>query len=51
MLDQMFIGVLAVIALDVAVGLAKKKNMWSHIVAYWFVLTAKNFISWLGGFV
>lgn len=51
MFDQLFIGVLAVIALDVAVGLMRHKNMWSHIVAYWCVLTLKNFVSWIGGIV
>lgn len=51
MIDQIFIFLLALIALDVANGLAKKKNMWSHIVIYWCVLTMKNFVSWIGGFV
>ena len=51
MIDQIFILALAMIALNVAFGLYRKKNMWSLIVAYWCVLTMKNLISWLGGIV
>lgn len=29
-------------ALIVAIGLAKKKNMWIFIVMYWIVLVVKN---------
>ena len=49
MINLIFICVLLLIALDVAVGLARKKNMWSHIVAYWCVLTVKILIDLLGG--
>lgn len=51
MIDQIFVCALAMIAMNVAVGLARKKNMWSLIVVYWCVLTVKNLVSWLGGFV
>lgn len=51
MIDQIFVLLLAVIAFNVAVGLAQKRNMWSHIVVYWCVLTIKNFVSWIGGIV
>jgi hypothetical protein len=51
MIDQIFVFALALIAWDVAVGLMQKKNMWKHIVVYWCVLTMKNFVSWIGGFV
>lgn len=29
-------------ALIVAIGLAKKKNMWAYIVMYWIILFMKN---------
>lgn len=29
-------------ALIVAIGLAKKKNMWIFIVMYWIILVVKN---------
>lgn len=29
-------------ALVVAIGLAKKKNMWIFIVMYWIILVVKN---------
>lgn len=50
MIDQIFICALAMIALNVAFGLYRKKNVWSLIVAYWCVLTIKNLVSWIGGF-
>ena len=42
MMAQFFIILLCLDALIVAVGLAKKKNMWAFIVAYWVLLTVKN---------
>ena len=51
MIDQIFVCALAMIVMNVAVGLARKKNMWSLIVAYWCVLTVKNLVSWIGGIV
>ena len=40
--DQVLILLLVLDALIVAVGLAKKKNMWLFIVAYWMILFTKN---------
>lgn len=51
MIDQIFVLLLALIAWDVAAGLAQGKNMWKHIITYWLVLTAKNFVCWIGGFI
>ena len=39
----------AIIAGIVAVGLYRKKVMWARIVAYWCVLTLKNFSDLLMG--
>jgi hypothetical protein len=40
--DQLLILLLMLDALIVAVGLAKKKNMWTFIVMYWIILFTKN---------
>ena len=40
--DQVLIMLLTLDALIVAAGLAKKKNMWLFIVAYWIILFTKN---------
>ena len=42
MMSQFFIILLMLDALIVAVGLAKKQNMWPFIITYWCILTAKN---------
>lgn len=34
---------LLIISLIVAIGLSGRRDMWAFIVAYWVVLTAKNF--------
>lgn len=39
---------LCTIAAIVAYGLYKKQNMWVWIIAYWLVLTIKNFLEILG---
>lgn len=40
--EQILIFLLMLDALVVAVGLAKKKNMWVFIVMYWIMLFMKN---------
>ncbi len=40
--DQILILLLMLDALVVAVGLAKKKNMWMFIVMYWIIRFTKN---------
>ena len=42
MISQIFICLLCVNAAWVAFGLARKKNMWFWITAYWIILTLKN---------
>ena len=44
MIAQILIFLLMVDAAWVAYGLARKRNMWRWIVAYWVVLTIKNVI-------
>lgn len=48
MISQLFVFLLMLDALTVAVGLAKKKNMWAFIVCYWILLTAKNVCDLMG---
>ena len=38
-------------ALIVAIGLAKKRNMWQFICLYWIILTVKNAIDMIGGWL
>jgi len=47
MLSQCLVYLLMLDSLWVAIGLAKRKNMWSWIVTYWFILTAKNFVDFV----
>lgn len=47
-LSAMLVLALAAIAMTVCAGLAAGRNMWSWIVAYWAVLTAKNIVDWIG---
>lgn len=42
MIAQLFVFLLCLDAALVAVGLAKKRNMWPFIVLYWILLTIKN---------
>lgn len=42
---------LMAIAAVVAYRIYKLKNAWSLIVAYWLVLTLKNAIDFIGGFI
>ncbi len=46
--SQFFVFLLLLDALIVAVGLAKKRNMWAFIVCYWCLLTLKNLCDMLG---
>lgn len=48
-LSAMLMLALAAIALTVCAGLADERNMWSWIVAYWALLTAKNITDFVGG--
>lgn len=43
-IDTVFQIILAWIAFAVAYGLSRKKNVWGLILAYWCVLTVKNFV-------
>lgn len=47
MVDQILIAALMVIALRVAVGLARKKDMWAWVMVYWVVLSVRNVLSML----
>ena len=47
-LSALLVLALAAIALTVCAGLADGRNMWSWIVGYWAVLTAKNIVDWIG---
>lgn len=42
MISQILIILLALDAAWVACGLARRKNRWKWIFAYWVILTAKN---------
>ena len=42
---------LMAIAAIVAYRLYKFKNAWPFIVAYWLILTVKNAIGFIGGFI
>lgn len=45
--DQYLILLLALDAMIVAIGLAKKKNMWLFIVLYWVILFTKNAMNFM----
>ena len=46
-LDAALVLALMVIAAVVLVGLARRRNMWGWIVAYWAVLTVRNAVALL----
>lgn len=50
MTSQIMVFLLMADALIVAIGLFRKRNMWKWIIAYWVLLTIKNFIDFLGVF-
>lgn len=47
-LSALLVLALAAIAMTVCAGLAAGRVMWSWIVGYWAVLTAKNIVDWIG---
>ena len=47
-LSALLVLALAAIALTVCAGLAAGVSMWTWIVCYWAVLTAKNIVDWIG---
>ena len=49
MLDAALVLALMLIAAVVLVGLARRRNMWRWIVAYWAVLTVRNAVALLMG--
>lgn len=49
LLSQLCVFGLMLIASVVAIGLAKRRNMWKWIIAYWMLLTIKNVIDFVGG--
>ncbi|MBR4442537.1 MAG: hypothetical protein IKS52_04625 [Clostridia bacterium] len=48
MISQTLVFLLMLDAAWVAIGLARKKNMWKWIVLYWLILTVKNAVDALG---
>ena len=42
-MSQLLIFLLGIDAAIVFAGLLHQKNMWAFILAYWFILTIKNF--------
>ena len=50
-LDTVLVLALMVIAAVVLVGLSRRRNMWRWIVAYWAVLTVRNAVTALAGWV
>ena len=48
-LSALLVLALATIALTVCAGLAAGVSMWTWIVGYWAVLTAKNITDFVGG--
>ena len=44
-LDEALVLALMLIAAVVLVGLARRRNMWGWIVAYWAVLTVRNAVA------
>ena len=49
MISQIFVFLLCADASIVFAGLSQNKNMWEYIVAYWLILTAKNFVDFIIG--
>lgn len=43
-MSQILILLLGIDAAIVFAGLLQQRNMWAFIVAYWLILTAKNFV-------
>ena len=43
-MSQILVFMLMADAARVAIGLAQGENMWKYIVAYWVILTMKNFV-------
>lgn len=43
--DLILTEMLMLVSLIVTVGLAKKRNMWPFIVAYWIILFTKNMMN------
>ncbi len=43
-MSQFLICLLGIDAAIVFAGLTQQKNMWAFIVAYWLILTVKNFV-------
>jgi len=43
-LTQILVFALMIDAAWVAIGLARKKNMWRWIILYWVILTLKNLV-------
>ena len=50
-LDAALVLALMLIAAVVLVGLVRRRNMWRWIVAYWAVLTVRNAVALLMGWV
>lgn len=48
MVSQVFVYLLMLDALWIACGLVQRRNMWSWIVLYWLLLTAKNYADFVG---
>ena len=48
-MSQFMIFLLGIDAAIVFAGLLQQKNMWAFIVAYWFILTVKNFTDFFVG--
>ena len=48
-LDAALVPALMVIAAVVLVGLARRRNMWRWIIAYWAVLTVRNAVTLVMG--
>lgn len=48
-MSQFFIFLLSIDAAVVFAGLLNHKNMWAFIVAYWLILTLKNFSDLMSG--
>jgi hypothetical protein len=47
-ISALFVYILAVISFTVTIGIARKRSMWGWILAYWIVLTIKNYVDWWG---
>lgn len=50
-LDAALVLALMLIAAVVLAGLVRRRNMWRWIVAYWAVLTVRNAVTLLAGWV